>query len=231
MRVAREPGIGFGRERDHPHEIAVRVATCARNVEVGCAQHLGRMGAGRAAEKRAFEMHAEHDVGALARARPRPAPASRRTRRAARCRSSATTPSCHRPPSLSTAPTISSTVALAKSTAPVPLTCRSTKPGANNASPRSMASAGAAPRPVATMRPSAIVIQAGRAGMPPSPLTMRAHASVSGLGVPSTARDAACTVRAAYGVHARGTSCGPVAARGPRPGSRRCRARRARRAG
>ena len=61
-------------------------------VEVDGAHELGRVRAGRAAEERAFEVHAEHRRRAGPRARPRAARASARTRRAARCRSWAGTP-------------------------------------------------------------------------------------------------------------------------------------------
>ncbi len=48
------------------------------------------------------------------------------------------------------------------------------------------APAGASPEPVATIRPPATVTQAGLADCPPSPLTTRAHCSVSDSGIPST---------------------------------------------
>ena len=55
--------IGFGRERDETHEVAVTIAERQQPFEIDGSEEVDRMCSGSATEERALEMDAEHDVG------------------------------------------------------------------------------------------------------------------------------------------------------------------------
>ncbi len=221
-RTAARPGSASGASVTSRMRCAEAIAQVLEPVEVDVADELRRMRARRAAEERAFEMHAEHRVGPGRAHGREPVEHGGVRDRGARCRSSASTRCSRRRrtrrswrPSL---PPKRSRSRRGPSRSPG---CRRSR-GRAPRHPRSTAPSGGGPLPVATMRPSPITIQAGDADVPPSPLSMRAATSAVTRGGPGTMRCAASPSRAVYGALALRSTCGPAAALRPRPGSPRC---------
>ena len=147
-----QPGIGFGRERHQPDEVAERVDAAAgpsRDRRAGAGPAGGRRGRRRGTVLRGAR-RAPHRARARARRRARSRIASYASSGALQIVSSnpVVPPRDER---VDRADDLARRDAVAKSTPPAPFTCMSTNPGASSASPRSSAPAVAAPEPVATI--------------------------------------------------------------------------------